>query len=235
MPGKGKHHSDSSSGRLTTTKRAGIIFPAVRYQNKLRAYTHNTKTRVGVAAGIYCAAVIEYLVAELTELAGNAARDHKKKRITERHIMLAVGHDEELSKLLRHVVIARGGVLPNINEALLPKKTPTRQKPAVRQKVEVEYDDSDDEEAEAQVGRAKVNDDGYGTGRKSELKGSASGSGAHKVKSSKKAGDVKPVMSNVVDGDSEEEGHFAYRRADEVAEGDDTSDEEDDEDESQNI
>ena len=114
----------------------------------------------------------------------------------------------------------------------MPKKTPLRQKPAVRQKVEVEYDDSDDDEAEAQVGRAKLDDDGYGTGRKSELKGSAS---THKNKSSKKAGDVKPVMSNVVDGDSEEEGHFAYKRSDEVAEGDDTSDEEDDEDESQNI
>ena len=126
------------------------------------------------------------------------------------------------------------GVLPNINEALLPKKTPTRPKPATRQKVEVAYDDSDDE-AEAQLGQAKVDDDGYGTGRKSEVKGSASGSLAHKLKGSKKAGDVKPAKSNVVDGDSEEEGHFAYKRADEVAEGDDTSDEEDDEDESQNI
>lgn len=125
------------------------------------------------------------------------------------------------------------GVLPNINEALLPKKTPVRQKPAVRQKVEIEYDASDDE-AEVQVGREKVDDDGYGTGRKSELKGSASGSGVNKAKSSKKA-DVKPAMSNVVDGDSEEEGHFAYKKANEEAEEDDTSDEEDDEDESQNI
>lgn len=59
------------------------------------------------------------------ELAGNAARDNKKSRITPRHVQLAVRNDEEFSKLLGNVTIANGGVLPNIHQNLLPKKAAT--------------------------------------------------------------------------------------------------------------
>lgn len=56
-------------------------------------------------------------------MAGNAARDNKKTRIIPRHLLLAIRNDEELGKLLGGVTIAHGGVLPNINPVLLPKKT----------------------------------------------------------------------------------------------------------------
>ncbi|KAL3048664.1 hypothetical protein OYC64_007255 [Pagothenia borchgrevinki] len=54
-------------------------------------------------------------------------RDNKKSRIIPRHLQLAVRNDEELNKLLGGVTIAQGGVLPNIQAVLLPKKT---EKPA---------------------------------------------------------------------------------------------------------
>lgn len=38
-------------------------------------------------------------LAEILELAGNAARDNKKGRITPRHIKLAVANDEELNQV----------------------------------------------------------------------------------------------------------------------------------------
>jgi histone H2A len=81
---------------------------------------------MGAGSAVYLAAVLEYLCAEILELAGNAARDNKKSRIIPRHLTLAVKNDEELSKLLDNVTIASGGVLPNIHAVLLPKKSATR-------------------------------------------------------------------------------------------------------------
>lgn len=43
--------------------------------------------------------------------------------IIPRHLQLAIRNDEELNKLLSGVTIAQGGVLPNIQAVLLPKKT----------------------------------------------------------------------------------------------------------------
>lgn len=60
------------------------------------------------------ASVLEYLTAELLELAGNAAKDNKKQRIIPRHIMLAIKNDDELRTLLSEVTIVQAGVMPNV-------------------------------------------------------------------------------------------------------------------------
>ncbi|XP_048103248.1 histone H2A-like [Alosa alosa] len=121
MSGRGKTGGKARAKAKTRSSRAGLQFPVGRVHRLLRK--GNYAQRVGAGAPVYLAAVLEYLTAEILELAGNAARDNKKTRIIPRHLQLAVRNDEELNKLLGGVTIAQGGVLPNIQAVLLPKKT----------------------------------------------------------------------------------------------------------------
>ncbi|XP_073505349.1 histone H2A type 1-like [Phyllobates terribilis] len=124
-----------TSQAKTRSSRAGLQFPVGRVHRLLRK--GNYAERVGAGAPVYLAAVLEYLAAvleyltaEILELAGNAARDNKKTRIIPRHLQLAVRNDEELNRLLGGVTIAQGGVLPNIQAVLLPKKTESSKSPS---------------------------------------------------------------------------------------------------------
>ena len=72
--------------------KAGLAFPVGRVHRLLRK--GNYAKRVGAGAPVYLAAVLEYLAAEILELAGNAARDNKKTRIIPRHLQLAIRNDE---------------------------------------------------------------------------------------------------------------------------------------------
>jgi histone H2A len=110
---------DTNKGK-SRSSRAGITFPVGRIHRYLKKGHY--ALRLGLASPVYLASVIEYLVAEILELAGNAARDNNKKTIKPRHLQLAIRNDEELQKLLGKVVIAEGGVLPNIHQVLLPQK-----------------------------------------------------------------------------------------------------------------
>jgi len=105
----------------TRSSKAGLQFPVGRVHRHLREGRY--AERIGAGAPVYLASVLEYLAAEILELAGNASRDNNKHRIVPRHIQLAIRNDEELNKLLHDVTIANGGVLPNINNALVPKKS----------------------------------------------------------------------------------------------------------------
>ncbi|KAI1711497.1 core histone h2A/H2B/H3/H4 domain-containing protein [Ditylenchus destructor] len=102
-------NSGAQGGSQPKSTRAGLQFPVARVHRLFRKA--NYANRVNAGAAVYMTAVLEYLTAEVLELAGNAARDNKKNRINPRHLQLAVRNDEELNKLLSRVTIAQGRVM----------------------------------------------------------------------------------------------------------------------------
>ena len=81
MSGKGKGGRGEKKS-TTSSAKAGLQFPVGRIGRYLRQGKY--ATRMGAGAPVYLAAVLEYLCAEILELAGNAAV------ITRRYVVLYV-------------------------------------------------------------------------------------------------------------------------------------------------
>lgn len=90
---------------------AGLAFKVSRTENIMREQMPK-HLRLAVGAPIYLTSLIEYITAEILELAGNILNDQKLRRLTTRQIALAIKQDSELSALFSDVVLS-GGVVPN--------------------------------------------------------------------------------------------------------------------------
>jgi len=112
-------YTKPATAKTSRSRKAGLVFPVSRMARHMRQGRYSN--RLSGSAPVYLAAVLEYLAAEVMELAGNAARDNNRSRIVPRHLQLAIRSEEELNRLLHNVTLAASGVIPHIHMSLLPK------------------------------------------------------------------------------------------------------------------
>merc|ERR1711861_93686 len=124
--GKGGKVGAGKSKRAPTSRsvKAGLQFPVGRIHRFLKERVA-ARNRVGATAAVCCAAILEYLTAEVLELAGNASENQGVKRVTPRHLLLAIRGDDELDTMIK-ATIAGGGKYPYIHEYLLKKAGKTQ-------------------------------------------------------------------------------------------------------------
>lgn len=153
---------------VSVSKKAGLQFPVGRIRRYLKRGKY--ANRVGLGAGVYLAAVLEYLSAEILELSGNVARDAKRQRIQPRHMKLAIANDEDLAALLKHALWPKSGVQPHIHKVLLPKKK--EKKPKADAEEGEEKDDAAVSGGSAATG-GKIKATGKGKGKGKAAKAAA--------------------------------------------------------------
>lgn len=111
--GKGKAKGKATKSRQSSRSvKAGLTFPVGRIARMLKKGRYSD--RVGVGAPVYLAAVLEYLVAEILEVAVMITRQKKKSRIIPRFIFLGLKEDEEFKKLFASSIITCSGVKPAV-------------------------------------------------------------------------------------------------------------------------
>ena len=99
-----RQKGNSAKPSVTTGVKAGLKFPVSRIGRMMR------RDRIAKSTGknsqVVMTAMLEYVSSEILELAGSVALDMNKKRIVPRHLMLAIGGDEELSKLCSSAIFS---------------------------------------------------------------------------------------------------------------------------------
>ena len=97
----GKHNKSNNKSKVrhNRTDMAGIYLSISRIEHLIRNNATGKK-RVSGTAAVYFAAVLDYIVSEIIELACKTTIKHNKKTITARYLYLSLRTDYELSKLI---------------------------------------------------------------------------------------------------------------------------------------
>lgn len=104
-------------------KDAELLLPPNLFHKKL--INGKFAKKVAKEASVAMTGVLEYLVAEVLEMAKECADANQKKRIQPRHIMLAIRRDQDFNELLKDVTFPNTGTVPYIQESLLPLRSPS--------------------------------------------------------------------------------------------------------------
>lgn len=107
MPGPRGRGGSSRRQRQNRSRTSRPELPfSVSHVERLLREGHYTQ-RLGSTAPVYLAAVIEYLTAEILELAGNEAQSSGRSRITPEFIDMAIHNNSLLSDLFRNTTISQ--------------------------------------------------------------------------------------------------------------------------------
>jgi histone H2A len=106
--------------QVSRSDKADVNFPVGRLHSMLRKKKLCTP-RISAGTPVFMAATLEYLCAEILELAGNFCLEKHALRIKPRHIFLAIDEDRELGELFENALIAGGGVHEGTNPLLANK------------------------------------------------------------------------------------------------------------------
>ena len=79
-----KGNTPKKNGRKTKSQRAGLLFPVAKIERKMRAGGY--ASRLSTDASVYLTSAMEYLMAEILELSGNACILDKRLRILDKYI-----------------------------------------------------------------------------------------------------------------------------------------------------
>ncbi|XP_062940693.1 histone H2A-Bbd type 2/3 [Cynocephalus volans] len=108
--------SRKSHGRrrrtLSRSSRAELQFPVSHVDRLLRE--GGCSKRLSSSAPVFLAAVVEYLTANVLELAGKEAANCRRKRIAPQHVQRALDSNQQLQSLFQH------GTEPQVEE--MPKR-----------------------------------------------------------------------------------------------------------------
>ena len=113
MAGKKTKNATQAQKSQTQESRAGLRFPVGRIGRYLREGKFAERT--SASSAVMMAAVIEYMTAEILELAGDACGDDKRVRITPKHLQQGIQKDPELLSFMMNTTISSGGVRASSN------------------------------------------------------------------------------------------------------------------------
>ena len=112
--------SKSKTSRQTTrATKAGRTVPPSRVNRAMKL--RSGLKRVGGTAPVYMAAVMEYVAAEILEVACNSTANAKRKRVTPEDISIALRSDADLQKVCGGLALYTGDRLESVAKALVPK------------------------------------------------------------------------------------------------------------------
>lgn len=105
---------------VSKSQRAGLTFPVARINRFMKC--NSGMKRIGGSAPVYMTAVIEYMTAEIMQLAGNAALGQGRKTVTPDDLTGALRSDADFAKAFAGHGIFVGDKLDKISETI--KYTP---------------------------------------------------------------------------------------------------------------